>query len=88
MEKCMLDLSSVALASLLSRLSSDDHYREAFQNNPASALAESGMPEAALSALPRTCELPQKAALHAAYEMVHNKNDGKGPFAWFLLSAA
>lgn len=83
----MLEFSSAVLVPLLDRLGSDDQSREHFRNDPASALASSGIAVGSLE-LPTTCQLPSKTALRSACESLREKDDSKAAMGWFLLRPA
>jgi len=78
--------TSAQLDQILSRLGSDDAYREKFLGDPAGAFNEYGV-AVDPSEVPTVRKLPSKDALRTQAAAIRAKADGKSCLAFFALGA-
>jgi putative modified peptide len=78
--------TSAQLDQILSRLGSDDAYREKFLGDPADAFGEYGI-AVDPSEVPAVRKLPSKDALKSQAAAIRAKADGKSCLAFFALGA-
>lgn len=78
--------SSEQLDKLLSRLGTDDAFREKFIGDPVAALAEHGVHVDAAD-VPAVRSLPSKETFLAQADALRAKADGKVGLAFFALGA-
>jgi putative modified peptide len=78
--------TSAQLDQILSRLGSDDAYREKFLGDPAGAFGEYGI-AVDPSEVPAVRKLPSKDALKSQAAAIRAKADGKSCLAFFALGA-
>ena len=78
--------TSAQLDQILSRLGSDDAYREKFIGDPVGAFSEYGI-AVDPSEVPAVRTLPSKDALRTQAAAIRAKADGKSCLAFFALGA-
>jgi putative modified peptide len=66
-EKKYASLSREHSLALLQKLATDDGFRSRFEQKPAAALAELGVPQALIDSLPATSTAPMKLASREAF---------------------
>jgi len=78
--------TSDQLDKILTRLGSDDAYREKFLGDPVAAFDEHGV-NVDPSEVPAVRQLPSKDTLRAQAAAIRGKADGKSCLAFFALGA-
>ena len=78
--------TSAQLDQILTRLGSDDAYREKFIGDPISAFGEYGV-KVDPAEVPAVRRLPSKDALRTQAAAIRAKADGKSCLAFFALGA-
>lgn len=66
-------LTTAQVASLLFELSTNDAFRARFQEKPAAALVELGIPHETVINLKASCLLPQRLAGKTAFKQAHDQ---------------